>query len=54
MDLSEGAGGGVEICYLTYVDVSEHNTHRVLTTRPTDAARSHHDVRGARDDLGLF
>lgn len=50
MDLSEGAAG----CYLTNVDVSEHNTHHVLTTRPTGAARSHRDVRGARDDLGLF
>lgn len=47
-------GGGVDICHLTYVAVSEHNTHHVLTTRPTDAARSHRDVRGARDDLGLF
>lgn len=47
-------GRGGEICYLTYVDVSEHNTHHVPTTRPTDAARSHRDVRGARGDLGLF
>lgn len=37
------------VCYLT-----SHNTHRVQTTRPTDAGRSRRDVHGARDDLGLL
>lgn len=30
------------------------DTHRVLTTRPTDAGCPRCDVRGARDDLGLY
>lgn len=45
------------IRYLTSLNSPQcfgRDTHRALTTRPTGAGCPRCDVRGARDDLGLY